>query len=607
MQKQICPLFLKSALFLIFLKLPTSLQAQSGCPGCSTSLPPLPADTIYISAAPDGIAGAYYDHDISFRMPKTTTPVSAADPGTPPGLNINSITILSVVNVPPGLNWQPNQFEFDPAQETDGCVKFCGTPLQPGLYEVQVFVSAQVLVATQSTSFSFPIYIAPAVSNNAGFSMQNASGCGAVTVSFENNIPSNDQPGYSYHWDFGNGNTSQEEVPAPQTYSDPGVYPVSYQATIDTFGFMLTTVRVLSVGCTDFGLPTSVPPDLYVKIKDPAGNLILSTNPADNVSLPYSINANLLLQEGTYELEVRDEDLFGSESCGYVYFDKYNTDTLVSGDLRVVTNILHPVSVISSHDTVVVFPNPAPPMVSPGPLLQICQGSSVTLQVGNFSDHLQWYLDTLALFGEIAPSLTVTEPGYYYATYTSDDGCISQSTPVTVDQLPLPAPPAFHAEGNELVLNDSTQLPGNYSLQWFHNGSLVTGATGLSHCNTIPGTSLYTLQVTDGTTGCTRTFSLGVTLDPGQNCSTAYNGVYASDEWLVFPNPTDGLINIRLPEETRGMQLLVQLLSAAGQVVLQQMLVGEGSQVDMRRLPAGVYFMQVQFEHGLSTFKVVKR
>ena len=605
MQKQIRLLFLKLVLFLIFLKLPSSLLAQSGCPGCSTSLPPLPADTIYISAAPDGTAGTYYDNDISFRMPKTTTPVSAADPGTPPGLNINSITILSVVNVPPGLNWQPSQFEFDPAQETDGCVKFCGTPLQPGLYEVQVFVAAQVLVATQSTSFSFPIYIAPAVSSNDGFSMQNASGCGAVTVSFQNNIPSNDQPGFSYQWDFGNGNTSQDEVPAPQTYSSPGVYPVSYQATIDTFGFMLTTVKILSAGCSDFGLPTSVPPDLYVKIKDPSGNLILSTNPADNVALPYSINANLMLQEGTYELEVRDEDLFGSESCGYVYFDKYNTDTLVSGSLRVLTNILHPVSVINSTDTVVVFPNPASPVVSPGPLLEICQGSGVTLEVGNFTENLQWYRDTLALFGETNPSLPVAEPGYYYVTYTSSDGCISQSTPVTVDHLPLPAPPAFHAEGNELVLNDSSLLPVNYSLQWFHNGSPVAGATDVSFCNTIPGTSLYTLQVTDGATGCTRTFSLGVTLDPGQDCSTGTSSVYAAEELLVFPNPTDGLINVRLPN-ANGRQLLVQLMNGAGQVVLQQDFVGEVFQVDMRHLPAGIYFMQVRSDWGASTSKVVK-
>ncbi len=50
-----------------------SLNAQTGCPGCVVSLPPgLPADTLLLQNLPDGEAGTYYNHDISFRMPKTT-------------------------------------------------------------------------------------------------------------------------------------------------------------------------------------------------------------------------------------------------------------------------------------------------------------------------------------------------------------------------------------------------------------------------------------------------------------------------------------------------------------------------------------------------------
>jgi hypothetical protein len=283
--------------------------AQVGCPGCNVSLPALPADTIFISDAPDGEAGQPYDHNISFRMPKTTTPVHETDPSTPPGLNISNIDIVAVVNVPPGLNWQPSQFSFNPSSQTDGCVKFCGTPLQPGLYNVEVFVTATVLTLNESTSFSFPIYIAPSTSTSAGFSMTNNSGCGEVAVSFQNNLPSNGVNGYSYSWNFGNGTTSTLQNPPPVTYSNPGTYDVNYTATIDTFGYQVTTVRVLEAGCNDILINTK--PDLYVKIKDPQGNFVVITGVQDNADFPAIFNINLPLGNGTYELEVRDEDTFG--------------------------------------------------------------------------------------------------------------------------------------------------------------------------------------------------------------------------------------------------------------------------------------------------------
>src|SRR5690606_13034687 len=118
--------------------------------------------------APNGRVGEAYDGDVSFRMPKTTTPVAAEDPTVIPGITINEITIISVSNLPPGLTWEANQTVFKPAELTDGCVKFCGTPLQPGTYEIEVVVAAKILVITQTTSFSFPIIIEPAVSVTEG-------------------------------------------------------------------------------------------------------------------------------------------------------------------------------------------------------------------------------------------------------------------------------------------------------------------------------------------------------------------------------------------------------------------------------------------------------
>lgn len=592
---------------------PILLAGQSGCPGCTVSLPPLPADTIYLGTAPDGVAGQYYDGDLSFRMPKTTTPVNAVDPSTPAGLNISNVTIVSVVNVPPGLSWQPSKFSFNTQNETDGCVKFCGTPLQPGLYEVQVYVTAEVLLITQSTSFTFPIYIAPSVSSNDGFSMQNNSGCGAVTVNFENNVPSNGNSGYSYLWDFGNGNTSTSENPGEQTYNSPGVYDVNFKATIDTFGYKLTTVRVMNAGCSDIGLPPifSTSPDLYVKIKGPNGNLLVSTPVIDNASFPAIFNINLLLGDGTYELEVRDEDTFGSESCGYVYFNKNTANLLTSGDLQVLVDIIHPVTTIESSGSVTVYPVPDSPVVNPAGQVNICAGSEIELEVNNYFENLQWYKDTTLLFGETTYGLPVSSSGGYWVQYTSPDGCKSQSLPVVVSLTPLPLPPAFYVIGNQLTVTNPDALPPSYSLQWFQDGVLIPGATELTHCFTEPGVYLFSLQVTDNVSGCTNSFSLGASFNPNYTCASGTEDLAAMEATLnIFPNPTSGLFWISY-ESLQPAAVDLLLFDALGRLVWQsrELMVSKFFQkeIDLSSVPAGLYFLKISTEDGSLSRRIVKQ
>ena len=242
----------KLSLVCFFFLVTVLAWTQEGCPGCEVSLPEdLPEDTIFLSAATPGQANVYYDNDLSFRLPKTTTPVAAIDSTTPPNLPISSFEIVSVGNLPPGLRWEANQRVFNTSEETDGCVKFCGTPLLPGLYMVEVVVEAQVVILTERTSFSFPLLIQPSVSSSEGFRMINNVGCGELEVTFINMLPSNGMEGFSYRWDFGNGLISEEENPGPLTFDQAGTYVVDYQAVIDTADFLLTKVVIEDTNCSD--------------------------------------------------------------------------------------------------------------------------------------------------------------------------------------------------------------------------------------------------------------------------------------------------------------------------------------------------------------------
>ena len=351
--------------FYFFLFTIASLSAQTGCPGCLVGVPVgLPADTLYLPKLPDGQQGSAYNQDISFRMPKTTTPVAALDSTTPPGLTISSIEILSVDGLPAGMHWEPNQFIFDVANQTDGCIKICGTPTVSDSFTLTVHVKAKVFVIFKEASFPMHLYIAPKISTTDGFSMTNFTGCDSTTVNFTNNIPSNGNAGFQYHWDFGDNTTFAGENPPAHIYTEPGIYPVHYQVIIDTAGYTVESVTILNVDCVDqLGLGS---PDLYLFVNDPNGTRIYDSSPAvDNTALPFNFPLNIPLTSGNYTLQVIDEDSGlkgGDDDCGTLSFNILSNDTVVAGGLTVVFNIVHPIDTLTATDTVVVYPLPAPPV-----------------------------------------------------------------------------------------------------------------------------------------------------------------------------------------------------------------------------------------------------
>lgn len=587
-------------------------DAQTGCPDCIITLPDtLAEDTIYLSDAPDGRARVYYEADLSFRLPKSTTPVSEVDPDVPPGLPINKITIEGVTNLPPGLSWEPSQFEFDTDEQTDGCVRFCGVPLQPGLYMVNVLLTARVVVVNESTSITIPLLILPAESTTEGFRMVNAAACGSAEVSFENLAPSGGQAGFSYFWDFGNGNTSTEEVPDTQLYDIPGLYPISYQAVIDTTGYFLTRVDVNAVGCDDL---LGGRPDLKINVIDPGGNLIYVSDIVNNATPPVSFELNLELFEGTYLLAVTDDDsgLGGADDqCGTVPFSQENGGAFTSGMLELNIEILHPVDTINSTDTVRVFDQPDPPQIVAQIDMPLCEGDSALLFVMEYDSSLQWYRDSVPLIVADEDSLIIYQSGQYWVDYTSPDGCISTSVAEEVQFGDLPSNILFVAENNELSIFDTSILPAEFGIRWFQDSLRIKDEDGLSYC--IDTTAVYTLEVTDLATGCFTTYSQLVNYDPNfPNCMTsAYDltplGVM---DIGLSPNPTSGPLRIDMLTD-RSLEMVVRLYSSAGQLLRSESWrLGVGQQRrdwDIRELPSGVYLVQFMLEGRSQSHRILRQ
>ncbi len=569
------------------------LNAQSGCPGCVIGLPAgLPEDTLYLPVFPDGEKGTPYNADISFRVPKTTTPVNAVDSTTPPGLPISKIEIVGIDDMPPGLFWEASQMVFQTATETDGCIKICGIPTTSDSFVMIVKLKATVLIFNQETSFPIRLYVAPKVSTTAGFTMSDVVGCGSTTVTFTNNIPSDSMAGFSYTWDFGDGSTYVGENPPAHTYTQPGTYEVKYKATIDTVGYRLVSAKVLSVGCSDL----INAPDLYVKIFAPGGQNIFDSSPdVPNASLPYTFPIGLKLDpQKNYLFEVWDEDsgLEGADDpCGSLSFNILSGgDTLISGPFRVILNIENPIEEVISTDTVNVYPLPITPVIATN-TLTACAGTNGVVLQSSFGGPNQWLLDGEPIAGATDFLFLPDQSGSYQVQVTNTYGCTAVSDAVFVEFYPLPEEPTYLNDRNNLELIDTTALPANFSLQWYLFNGPIAGATDFEYCATMNGT--YTLEVTDLNTGCTSSYTTTVTVNPNFDCTVGARDL-VTGTLNIFPNPAIDVVTVQMSEPLSANAML-RVWDVAGRLQ-QNIPVGAGANqifLEGGMLRPGLYFLEI--------------
>lgn len=597
------PLFISALLSSLFIPF---TNAQSGCPDCQISLPPLPQDTIYTDSIPPGQYGVTYLEDISFRMPKTTTPVHAVDPGVPPGITLDNIEITSVTGLPAGIDWELSESLFNPQLATDGCVRFCGTPLQSGLFIIQINIEAQLFVLKEKSEVILPLLIEPAVSNTDGFTMTNGEGCGTVEVSFQNNIPSNGQSGFSYFWDFDNGYSTTDENPYNQIYSEPGNYIVNYEALIDTIGYLLNSVTLTQSPCTDLFSQ----PDHYIHIRNGDGLIVYTTPDQTNASVPLTFSfGDLPIAEGQYTMEVWDEDggVDGSDDlCGIIPFTQTTTGTIDIGNLAASFDIAHPTSTVTATDTVIVFPLPDPPLLgflegsSPN-----CPGEIIVLG-SSYSDGNQWYQDSLLLPGQTNQSYATAQAGSYYLLYTDENGCEAYSDTLEIVTDAAPTQPYFYNYDNWLVMDSTLVLPEEFALLWYLNGLPLEGGTEPEWCAMESG--VYMLVLTDLETGCTNSFDQDIPFNPDGNCVTGTHELFAGIQ--IYPNPTERYLFIEGTQLSDFPQKLILFNAQGRQAGFWESTSGVGPaciRIDLESFPGGMYHLFMQGAGKSRGARILKR
>lgn len=540
--------------------------AAAQCPGCTidlacTASPAFP--TLCPTQPPDATAGQSYQADITFWMP-----ANFDDPGTGQNVDFNQMTVTGIGGLPFGLEIETSEPSgiYYPQVDQYGCARICGTPLGAGTYTVAIDIIATVEVTAFGfevdvpQSFPITLVVLPGSGGNASFTFAPSTGCGSAEVEFEALIDGGGQP-TSYSWDFGNGSTGGDMIPAPETYGAPGIYSVSLITTVG--GYVLNEVYLNGVNdnwCGDVEEPylfgCTLTPDLYFVLTDGGGGQYTSSSGSDSDSESWT-GLGLLLDDPPYSIQFLDEDPISADDD----LGTYNIPlggagsypfTIASGTNGELIIDLVPQLMFSDTDTVVVFPVPSIAASYDTVNAEICANDTTVIGY-------TWFNDGDTVPGANGPCVQADSAGLWWAVGTNGYGCTATSDTVVV------CPEVEILDGGAVfyVLGDFD------SYQWSLNGTPISGANGPVWVPVRSGT--YSITVTTSY-GC-------VVSDDHLHVITSVAGAGTDGAVQVVPSPNDGSFDLVIAGRMAG-DVLLRIIDASGrEVYTEPMVVPSGGLV----------------------------
>ena len=565
-----------------------ALQAQT-CPGCSIDYS-YTSPGLYPEILPPATAGEYYEVDLTFLLQEDTTVEVLGSDVTFAFLNYH---ILEPIGLPYGIHVTSNLGDFpvdyDPADGLFGCARVCGTPLVAGSYTITVPLIATLEdpAGDNPAEYELSLEVLPPSATDGGIVASTTFGCSPLTVDLSTGHPSDGAEGFSYTWDFGDGTYSILEDPVSVTLTADGTEPVEYvvthTVTIDTIGYNLDYVTVLSTGCDDCaffgctGLFAEENPDIYLYFPELGitTDYYLDTNP------PVTFSLNTALDPAaTYNMQVKDDDDGGfgaDDNCGNLMFsgDDVGVFTYDIGSSDVEISISHPIIFYTYTDTIVVYPVPSIPELTISGETELCEGDSVLLSTTpDPTVTYQWLQDGDPIPSAFDADFYAMETGTYALQATATGGCTAISESVDVVVYELPFPPFVSIIGNTL------QTSSDYPIQWYYSGDPIPGANDSIYEPAIEG--IYQAAAINGpcisfSSEIDFVFQSVLDLDPFQ--------------LTIAPNPVDDMLFLSGNTAVAGT-MTIQIINATGQVIRSKTLsVGSvfSLQLPMDEIPSGYY------------------
>lgn len=219
-----------------------------------------------------------------------------------------------------------------------------------------------------------------------------------------------------------------------------------------------------------------------------------------------------------------------------------------------------------------------------------CEGQSVVLEtIRGIGYTYQWYRDGTLISGATNADYTASISGSYTVSITlGPNNAISDPVSVTVNPAPVAtilSPSSTDIPIGGTVLLEAVEGLG-YNYQWYVNGVAISGANNSTY--DAPYSGEYVIEIFNGcyALSAVQTMTGGI----------AEIDSYSMAEYKLQPNPSDGIVEIILPEHSVGRSISCSDLS--GKVLFEEACYNGKGIIDVSSLGEGIYIVSVRDQAG---------
>lgn len=561
----------------------------------------------------DGVAGQPYVDTMNFYAP------NQVDAGSPFGMvDFVQFQLANVTGLPAGMTWTCGNGSciYDP-QPSGILTNFtiCGTPLSPGTYTVNVHIIGTVDIPglgwqTGNQYYDLPLVITAGGGGNSVFSFTPAQGCDSTQVTFTPlmNFPMPQLTGYN--WDFSGSVTSvSTTTPIVIDYNTTGVYPVT--CTTNVYNMFLSYLNV-NVGGTSWWCGDVEEASCGAGNADIIPTFTNGTNnwvgaEIDDTPTPSWNPIGFTISSGTsFAISLMEYDpvsandfpagpitgtLTGPGVYNYNYPGNFSVEFFI--DLALAATFV-------VTDTIFVYASPPMDTIQ-ATATSFCPYDSLTLSVDS-GYYYEWYFnDTLMVQSGLDETYVTNDAGdYTVIIYDPVSGCSVTTDPLTVTASPM-VPPGFGTVGITETPPGTYHsiLPGGYTYLWLYYDGInyfpIPSAITGDYTPTIDG--IYCVIATNAA-GCTDT----------SNCIGFHVGMEdITTPFManVYPNPTEGLINVNLSNLMEDATMIVHDMIGQ-QVYNANIPMGSTTEMhDLSFLTKGMYIVEIRNKQHRFTQKII--
>jgi len=439
----------------------------------------------------------------------------------------------------------------------------------------------------------------------------------------------------SWLWDFGDGNTSNQQHPL-HFYSSNGVYTIKLVSTNAIGSDTITKFNIITInkpldpikpndvencGASSFSL--TVLGGGKIKWFDSPN----STFPFDT---GFSITTPTYQSSTTIYLEAQEDgqNIFGGKpnnSGGGGYFNNTNIHYLVFDCTQATFIKSVKVYAASAGNRTIALRS------SSGTVLA---SKTINIPFGESRVTLNFYVpvqNNLRLEGPANPNLyrnnagtsypyiigssikitgssaTQNPTGFYYFFYDWEiegEKCVSNRLPVNIFiNYDKPIPSFNYTLNNLNVSFTNTTINGGLNYFWdFGDGNTSTDKNPIHN---YPAYASYIVKLISNNSCGTDSISSTINIIQSVETFDKFN-----DKILLFPNPAYNLINIKFNSDKSCLAKL-KLTDVFGRDIIQRELFinieNESFQIDITNLSKGIYFISVYYDNFIFTSKFVKK